>query len=133
MEPQCSRRASDRRVRLWATFVFVTVLDMDSIQWLDRLFAEERIALRRGPLLSTTPERIAPSADRIAGMLLGLAIGDALENTTEGLPPSARAAWAALSRSCHHHIYELPPTAEELARLAACVERFTAHLATLPR
>jgi hypothetical protein len=28
----------------------------------------------------------------------------------------ANAAWAALSRACHDHAYELPPTAGELAR-----------------
>ena len=25
-------------------------------------------------------------------------------------------AWAALSRACHHHAYELPPTVEEIKR-----------------
>jgi hypothetical protein len=28
---------------------------------------------------------------------------------------SASVAWSELSRACHHHAYELPPTAEELA------------------
>ncbi len=43
---------------------------------------------------------------------------------------SAAHAWAALSRVCHHHPYELPPTAVELEhwldiaeRLAEAVER----------
>lgn len=33
-------------------------------------------------------------------------------------------AWQALSRACHHHPYELPPTARELERWMATVERF---------
>ena len=33
-------------------------------------------------------------------------------------------AWQALSRACHHHPYELPPTARELERWLATVERF---------
>lgn len=33
-----------------------------------------------------------------------------------------RAAWSGLSRACHHHVYELPPTAEELVRWLDAVE-----------
>ena len=33
-------------------------------------------------------------------------------------------AWAALSRACHHHPYELAPGAGELAGLFEIVERF---------
>jgi hypothetical protein len=33
-------------------------------------------------------------------------------------------AWAALSRSCHHHPYELAPGAQELSGLFEIVERF---------
>jgi hypothetical protein len=42
-------------------------------------------------------------------------------------------AWSALSRACHHHAYELPPTASELRslinltrRVAAAIEAATA-------
>ena len=35
----------------------------------------------------------------------------------------AHQAWTALSRACHHHAYELPPTAEELAGWQAAVNR----------
>jgi hypothetical protein len=35
-------------------------------------------------------------------------------------------AWQALSRACHHHPYELPPTARELEGWMATVERFGA-------
>ncbi len=34
-------------------------------------------------------------------------------------------AWAALSRACHHHPYELAPTAAELETWFAVVEAFT--------
>jgi len=34
------------------------------------------------------------------------------------------AAWAGLSRGCHHHPYELPPTRAELDWLIATVEQF---------
>ena len=33
-------------------------------------------------------------------------------------------AWGALSRACHHHPYELAPTAAELAAWIAVVEEF---------
>jgi hypothetical protein len=48
---------------------------MDTTAWLDRLTWDERIRLRRRTLLETTPPRIAPTLDRIEGMLLGLAVG----------------------------------------------------------
>ena len=41
---------------------------------------------------------------------LGLMITDA------GLVADVRSAWASLSRACHHHHYELGPTAAELSR-----------------
>jgi len=41
---------------------------------------------------------------------------------------SVRYAWHGLSRACHHHVYELPPTAEELQALLEAVERFTRPL-----
>ena len=34
--------------------------------------------------------------------------------------------WSALSDACHHHAYELAPTAEELAVLLEAVEEFVA-------
>lgn len=42
--------------------------------------------------LEPVPERPAPTWDRVEGMLLGLAIGDALGNTTEGRLPNVRRA-----------------------------------------
>jgi ADP-ribosylglycohydrolase len=63
-----------------------------------RLEYVRELALRRIiPIAPTalaglgTPSRLArPDVDRIEGMLLGLAIGDALGNTTEGLIPADR-------------------------------------------
>jgi ADP-ribosyl-[dinitrogen reductase] hydrolase len=59
---------------------------------LDRLFAGAAIDLQRGPLLDQTPP-ISPHGvdfDKVEGMLLGLAVGDALGATTEGCLPSER-------------------------------------------
>ena len=39
-----------------------------------------------------------------------------------------RTAWAALSRSCHHHAYELAPTAPELDHWLTTVEGLVARL-----
>ena len=36
-------------------------------------------------------------------------------------------AWSALSRACHHHPYELPPSAGELQGWLEIVERWLAH------
>lgn len=33
-------------------------------------------------------------------------------------------AWSALSRACHHHPYELAPTADELQGWLAVVDEF---------
>ena len=48
-----------------------------------------RSALLQGP---ASPVNGAVAPDRIRGMLLGLAIGDALGNTSEGMSPTERAA-----------------------------------------
>lgn len=45
--------------------------------------------------------------------------------TPEGtLPAQLHEAWGSLSRACHHHPYELAPTAEELAAWIDVVEEF---------
>jgi len=47
--------------------------------------------------------------------------------TSDGsLPARVHEAWGALSRACHHHPYELAPTAEELATWIGVVEEFSA-------
>jgi hypothetical protein len=40
-----------------------------------------------------------------------------------------RTAWAALSRACHHHPYELAPTAPELAHWLDAVDGLIGRLA----
>jgi ADP-ribosylglycohydrolase len=64
----------------------------DNATLLRQLFAEEAIDLRRGELFDRAPEPLpaAFSWDRVEGMLLGLAIGDALGNTSEGMRPADR-------------------------------------------
>ena len=81
---------TDRRIVAWRQGL-TGVERMDSVSWLDSLLQDGRIRLRRGALLDTTPPVIAPSRDRIEGMLLGLAVGDSLGNTSEGLTPDQRA------------------------------------------
>ena len=41
-----------------------------------------------------------------------LCLGQVIED--EALAADVRAAWSSLSRACHHHHYELAPTAAEL-------------------
>lgn len=65
---------------------------MDNTNLLHQLLAQGRIACQPSPLFERQP---APLPDdwnfsRIEGMLLGLAIGDALGNTSESLLPSRR-------------------------------------------
>lgn len=59
---------------------------MTNRELLDYLFQTGRMDLHRAPFLDTAPPRLPKKLDpdRIEGMLLGLAIGDALGITTEG-------------------------------------------------
>ena len=45
------------------------------------------------------------------------------------LAREAAAAWTDLSRACHHHPYELAPTANELRALLDIAHRFAAEVA----
>ena len=40
---------------------------------------------------------------------------------------SAKRLWYALSRTCHHHAYELQPSAAEVKRLVAAVRQLDVH------
>lgn len=62
--------------------------------FLASLFAAHDIDLRRGALFDRSPGPVdgGPGFDRAAGMLLGLAIGDALGHPATALPPAERAA-----------------------------------------
>lgn len=57
---------------------------------------------------------------------LGLMITDA------GLVADVRSAWASLSRACHHHHYELGPTAAELERWILQTEHLVRTLKVPP-
>ena len=61
-------------------------------QMLDDLLTVRRIRLHRGPLLDSVPPDLPASFDfeKVEGMMLGLAIGDALGITSEGLLPGER-------------------------------------------
>jgi ADP-ribosyl-[dinitrogen reductase] hydrolase len=69
------------------------------------LFEKQKIDIQRGKILDSLPEAIPKTFDfrRIEGMMLGLAMGDALGNTTEGMPPRRR-------RSIHGEIKTYLPS-----------------------
>ncbi|MEW6282053.1 MAG: ADP-ribosylglycohydrolase family protein, partial [Candidatus Eremiobacterota bacterium] len=54
------------------------------------MLAQGRIPLRPDPWLETTPPPLDPASDRVEGMLLGLAVGDALGRRLESLATSRR-------------------------------------------
>ena len=62
---------------------------------LDWLFETGRINVERSALFDSTPPASAddPDFDRGRGMMLGLAVGDALGNTSESLSPARRRAF----------------------------------------
>jgi ADP-ribosyl-[dinitrogen reductase] hydrolase len=66
----------------------------DNGQILDHLFETNQIDLARGALFDTPPGPITRDLDldRVEGMMLGLAVGDALGCTSEGQLPSDRRA-----------------------------------------
>jgi ADP-ribosyl-[dinitrogen reductase] hydrolase len=57
---------------------------------LDRLWDDGAIEIEHAPLFETAPSATPLDRDRVEGMLLGLAIGNALAETTEGLLPEER-------------------------------------------
>ena len=63
-------------------------------EMLEWLLDEGRINVERAALFDEAPEPLAEDIDfdRVRGMMLGLAIGDALGNTSEGLSPRQRHA-----------------------------------------
>jgi len=58
---------------------------------LDHLFVTSQIDLKRSNLFDTAPRRLSTvNFDRVEGMMLGLAVGDALGITTESMLPDSR-------------------------------------------
>ncbi|RPI84096.1 MAG: ADP-ribosylglycohydrolase family protein, partial [Chloroflexi bacterium] len=70
----------------------IEILMIDNRGILKELFEQGQIAFEYDDFLESAPEPVSQAdiEDRIEGMLLGLAIGDALGNTTEGLTPAER-------------------------------------------
>lgn len=68
---------------------------INNCELLQDLLAAGEIRLKAGRIFGLTPEPLPPDFDfgRIEGMLLGLAVGDALGNTTESWPPRERRAY----------------------------------------
>lgn len=50
----------------------------------------------------------------------------------EGLAARAEYAWSALSAACHHHAYQLTPTATEATAYIEAVASLRSRLATSP-
>jgi ADP-ribosyl-[dinitrogen reductase] hydrolase len=65
---------------------------MNNTILLNQFLAHGKIALEPAPFFEQVPSPLPDAWDfeRVEGMLLGMAIGDALGNTTEGLLPTAR-------------------------------------------
>jgi ADP-ribosylglycohydrolase len=68
--------------------------DLSNQARLAALFDQDAIQLQRSRIFVSPPPALPASLtwDRVEGMLVGLAIGDSLGNTTESLLPAARAA-----------------------------------------
>lgn len=69
-----------------------TIMKTTNRDILERLFCEGGINLVRGAIIDRAPPPLPTDLDfaKIEGMMLGLAIGDALGNTSEGQLPSVR-------------------------------------------
>ena len=79
------------------------------------------LPVRRSPLFATQPGPSPRSWDRVAGMLLGLAIGDALGNTSEGQTPVEREHAKGVVRDFlpnRHVAYEQRGTPSDDSQLA---------------
>ncbi len=65
---------------------------MNNSELLDDLFRRRAVRVERGHLfdINTNPKTTGFDFDKIEGMLLGLAVGDSLGVTTEGMLPSER-------------------------------------------
>ena len=70
----------------------------------DEIFEQHLINATRGPVFDQTPSPLPAAFDfgQVRGMLLGLAIGDALGNTSEGMTPAQR-------KSAHGEIRDYLP------------------------
>ena len=67
-----------------------------------------------------------PGLDRCSGRAQLLCLTVYLRDRDLGR--ETLSAWSDLSRACHHHAYELAPTAEELRNLLDVARRFTCEV-----
>ena len=67
---------------------------MSNTEILDRLFAEEKINIRRGKIFGSQPRKPQTPVNFgfVEGMMLGLAVGDSLGNRSESMTPDRRFA-----------------------------------------
>ena len=68
----------------------------------------------------------APGLERCSTHAQLLCLGEYVRDRT--LVQATAAAWADLSRACHHHPYELVPTASELDSWLAVAGEFVAEV-----
>jgi ADP-ribosyl-[dinitrogen reductase] hydrolase len=87
---------------------------MNSREWLERLWADGQMPIRRAPQFDRVPHGTVPNWNRVEGMLLGLAIGDALGNTSEGLSTQQRSELVGEVRD-----YRPTPLARSHPRMAS--------------
>ena len=71
----------------------------------------------------------APGAQAASRAAQLLCLSTFLKN--DALASEIRFSWYRLSKACHHHVYELAPTTDELSPRLECVARFLRALATL--
>lgn len=77
----------------WKEVQMSDILNESGTSTLDLLFERELINLQRGAIFSTRPPTLTSvDRDRIDGMMLGLAIGDALGAGSESMEPAKRLA-----------------------------------------
>lgn len=72
--------------------------------------------------------RRAPAIEQCSGRAQLLCLAAYLTSDPE-LARRVGYAWSGLSRACHQHAYELPPTAEELSAWLEIVDQLTTRVA----
>jgi hypothetical protein len=77
--------------------------------------------------LDTLWRRREPGLEHCSGRAQLLCLPSYLSSDAD-LARRVAYAWSGLSRACHQHAYELPPTAEELAAWLEIVEQLTTRV-----
>ncbi|MFT4976183.1 MAG: ADP-ribosyl-[dinitrogen reductase] hydrolase [Myxococcota bacterium] len=79
------------------------IITVDNRDQLQQLLRDGTLQLADAPWLSSQPSAPDTSQDRVEGMLLGVAIGDALGRPSEGMIPARRQRTHGQIRSYHRH------------------------------